>query len=354
MLSNVPEVQLDLQQLEKQNRILRKKLERAEITNKELEATTQKKESLLRQVILELRDSQAAVEAQSQELEKTCFDLQRTQVQLVQAEKMSSLGQLVAGVAHEINNPVNFIHGNIRHLKIYIQDLIKFLALYEAHYPEPVSEIRQAQEEFEIEYIKEDLNKMLPSMSMGTERIRDIVLSLRNFSRMDESECKAVDIHEGIDSTLLILQHRLKSQSERPAIEVVRDFGTLPRVECFAGQLNQVFMNILSNAIDALETGLKNKPASQETPKIVLRTEAQSDNIIVSIADNGSGMPETVRNRIFDPFFTTKPVGKGTGMGMAISHQLIVEKHAGKIECHSEEGVGTGFVITLPVRLSQV
>ncbi|MGB3291798.1 MAG: ATP-binding protein [Phormidesmis sp.] len=342
---------LEVQQLEKQNRTLRKKLERAEVTNRELEATTQKKESLLRQVILELRDSQSALELQSRELEETCLNLKRTQVQLVQAEKMSSLGQLVAGVAHEINNPVNFIHGNIVHLEAYLKDLLEFIGLYESHYPNPVTEIQQAAEDLEIDYIKTDLHKMLPSMSMGTRRIRDIVLSLRNFSRMDEAECKAVDIHDGIESTLLILQHRFKSQSERPTIEVVKEFGTLRQIECFAGQLNQVFMNILSNAIDALETGLKENPTAQKNPKIVLRTETCADNIVISISDNGAGMPTAVKDRIFDPFFTTKPVGKGTGMGMAISHQLVVEKHGGEIACHSEEGVGTTFTITLPVRL---
>jgi len=352
MLSNAAmSSQLEVQQLEKQNRVLHKKLERAEVTNLELEATTQKKETLLRQVILELRDSQATLESQSRELEQTCLDLQQAQIQLVQAEKMSSLGQLVAGVAHEINNPVNFIHGNIRHLETYLQDLLEFLALYESHYPQPVDEIRQAAEDLEIAYIKDDLTKILPSMSMGTERIRDIVLSLRNFSRMDEAECKAVNIHDGIESTLLILQHRLKSQSERPTIEVVREFAAMPPVECFAGQLNQVFMNIISNAIDALETSLKKNPKVQKAPKIVLRTEAYADNIVISITDNGMGMPAAVKDRIFDPFFTTKPVGKGTGMGMAISYQLVVEKHSGKIVCHSEEGIGTGFVITLPIRL---
>ena len=351
MLSDTSNTELESQQLEKQNRTLRKKLKRAEVTNLELEATTQKKESLLRQVIIELRDSEAALDLKSRELEQTCADLKQAQIQLVQAEKMSSLGQLVAGVAHEINNPVNFIHGNIIHLQTYLQDLLTFIGLYESHYPNPVTEIQQASEDLEIDYIKADLHKMLPSMSMGTERIRDIVLSLRNFSRMDEADCKAVDIHDGIESTLLILQHRLKSQSARPAIKIVREFGTLPPVECFAGQLNQVFMNILSNAIDVLETDLKANPTAQDSPKIVLRTETHADSIVIRISDNGMGMPSAVKDRIFDPFFTTKPVGKGTGMGMAISYQLVVEKHEGEITCQSEEGVGTEFTITLPVQL---
>ena len=354
MPSNADTSKLDVQLLEKQNRILRKKLDRAQVNNLELEATTQKKETLLRQVILELRDSQAALESKGRELEQTCCDLQRAQVQLVQAEKMSSLGQLVSGVAHEINNPVNFIHGNIGHLKTYLQDLLEFLALYELHYPNPVAEIQQAAEDLEIDFIRDDLNKMLPSMSMGTDRIRDIVLSLRNFSRMDEAECKAVNIHDGIESTLLILQHRLKAQATRPAIEIVKDFAALPLVECFAGQLNQVFMNILSNAVDALETSLKENPAAEKKPEIVLRTESLGDSVVVSISDNGMGMPAAVRERIFDPFFTTKPVGKGTGMGMAISYQLIVEKHGGDIACHSEAGVGTRFTITLPIWIENV
>ncbi|PZO54769.1 MAG: hypothetical protein DCF15_11410 [Phormidesmis priestleyi] len=285
-------------------------------------------------------------------LAQTLDELSKTQSQLVQTEKMSSLGQMVAGIAHEINNPVNFIHGNLRHIENYINDLIEFLGLYETHYPNPGSEIQLRAEGLEIEFIKEDLGKTLASMKMGTERIRKIVLSLRNFSRMDEAEFKTVDIHEGLESTLMILQHRLKAQHERPAIEVVRDFNKLPLIECYAGQLNQVFMNILANAIDALETDFKDSFSSSKTPQIKLRTETRPDSVLISISDNGTGIPPEIKNRIFDPFFTTKDVGKGTGMGMAISYQLVTEKHNGKIECFSDEGAGTEFIIELPTRLA--
>ncbi len=290
--------------------------------------------------------------SQNSKLNETLQQLKKAQAQLIQQEKMSSLGQMVAGVAHEINNPVNFIYGNLEYIGTYTQDLLTFLQLYETHYPNPHAEIKAQVETLDIEFIKDDLEKTLLSMKGGAERIQEIVLSLRNFSRIDESDSKVVNIHEGIESTLMILKHRTKAQPNRKAIEVVRDVATLPPVECYAGQLNQVFMNILSNAIDALETEPKNPPSPQKPPQIQVRTEARRESVVISIRDNGIGIPSAIQDRIFDPFFTTKDVGKGTGMGMAISYQLITDKHKGKIECISKEGVGTEFVIELPLRLS--
>nr|WP_242035613.1 ATP-binding protein [Leptolyngbya sp. FACHB-8] len=279
-------------------------------------------------------------------------ELEQTQSQLIQAEKMSSLGQLVAGVAHEINNPVNFIHGNLIYVQEYACDLMRLVECYQAAYPNPSAEIQATEEELDLEFLQDDLPRMLDSMKVGTDRIRHIVLSLRNFSRMDESEFKAVDVHQGIDSTLLILQHRLKAKPERPEIEVIRDYAHLPLVECYAGQLNQVFMNILANAIDALEE-LSAKRTHQENKEnpgcITIRTSMNgSEGIQIAVADNGIGMTESVRKYIFDPFFTTKPVGKGTGIGMSISHQIITEKHNGKLECAATQGGGTEFIIQIP------
>ncbi|MBD2096447.1 HAMP domain-containing protein [Trichocoleus sp. FACHB-591] len=311
----------------------------------------------------QLRDSFAAleqsntelehrVEARTVELKEALGELQRTQAQVVQSEKMSSLGQLVAGLAHEINNPINFIHGNLVHVQEYTQDLLGFVQLYEQHYPQPVSEIQAEAEEIDLEFLQQDLPKMLASMKIGSDRIRQIVLSLRNFSRMDEAEIKPVNIHEGLDSTLMILQHRLKARPERPEIEVIKDYDQLPLVECYAGQLNQVFMNILVNAIDALEEH-NHKRTYQEMQahpsQITIRTTAiNAQWVQVAIADNGKGMTQQTQQQIFNPFFTTKPVGKGTGMGMSISYQIITEKHGGKLECFSTLGKGTEFVIQIP------
>ncbi|MFB2978970.1 GAF domain-containing protein [Microseira sp. BLCC-F43] len=305
------------------------------------------------------RDLALKEQAKAQQLEAALDELQHTQSQLIQTEKMSSLGQLVAGVAHEINNPVNFIFGNINYASEYTQDLLDLLHLYQKYYPEPHPEICDRIEEIELDFLEEDLIKLLASMKVGTDRIRQLVLSLRNFSRLDESERKPVDIHEGIESTLLILQHRLKPKAGHPGIQIIKDYGNLPPVECYASQLNQVFMNILSNAIDALEqSAISSRSYSVEgqktaTPKIQISTEViDREKVRICIADNGSGMPPHVQARIFDPFFTTKPVGQGTGLGLAISYQIVVEKHKGLLQCLSQPGRGTQFQIEIPLRAS--
>ncbi|MEH2225734.1 sensor histidine kinase [Nostoc sp.] len=281
-------------------------------------------------------------------LKQTLQELRLTQSQLIQKEKMSSLGQLVAGIAHEINNPVNFIYGNLKHTDDYTQQLLCLLQLYQKHYPYPELEIQNAKEEADIEYLTEDLPKMLTSMKIGASRIREIVLSLRIFSRLDEAEFKTADIHEGIESTLLILQYRLKSQSHRPQITMIKDYGEIPKIQCFAGQLNQVFMNILANAIDALEEAFQNGICPE--PIIRISSAQVNENIVIHIADNGTGIPEAIQSHLFDPFFTTKPVGKGTGMGLSISYQIITEKHGGSLQCVSLPGQGAEFIITIPIR----
>ncbi|MEH2163773.1 MAG: GAF domain-containing protein [Nostoc sp.] len=314
----------------------------------------------------------AETEARNQaaQLEHTLHKLQETQTRLVQTEKMFGLGQLVAGIAHEINNPVNFIYGNLCHTSDYIEQLLEILRLYQLHYPDPHSEISDAIASIDFEFLIEDLPRIITSMQVGSDRIRSIVLSLRNFSRLDEAENKRVDLHEGIDNTLLILQYQLTSKGAFPGIQVIKDYGNIPMVECYAGQMNQVFMNIFSNAIDALEMGngewgmgagnwgivnenkedKKDKPYSMPTIHISTRISTDNSRLLIRISDNGPGMTLEVKKRIFDPFFTTKSVGKGTGLGLAISYQIIVEKHGGIMECISEPGKGTEFWIEIPVK----
>ncbi|WP_353930894.1 ATP-binding protein [Okeanomitos corallinicola TIOX110] len=285
---------------------------------------------------------------QAQDLEQTLQELKLTQTQMIHSEKMSSLGQLVAGVAHEINNPVNFIHGNIEPLQDYTQDLLSLVELYQKYNFDHHPEIQEFIDKIDLEYIKEDLPKMINSMIVGTQRIRKIVLSLRNFSRMDEAESKVVNIHEGINSTLMILKHRLLD------IQVIKDYEKLPLLECYAGEINQVFMNILVNAIDAIEQQFyQNKLAEipeEYSGKINIKSRViDSQWIEISITDNGIGMSEEIRKKIMNPFFTTKPVGKGTGIGMSISYQIITERHGGKLHCQSTIGKGTEFIIQIPI-----
>jgi two-component system, NtrC family, sensor kinase len=293
--------------------------------------------------------------SQAKRLEETLKNLKMTQGQLVQTEKMSSLGQMVAGVAHEINNPVNFIHANLEYVKAYSENLIKMVALYQKESTCNNAEIVEFSDDIDLEFLIEDFPQIVNSMRVGTERIREIVASLRNFSRLDESEYKIIDIHSGIDSTLMILKHRFKETQ----IEVTKKYGELPKIECYAGQLNQVFMNLLSNAIDAFsecnETKKQTKFDSDHSsgqPCICIETMLKGDNhILIKISDNGSGIPEAVKSQLFDPFFTTKEVGKGTGLGLSISYQIVVEKHGGKLWCESSPGQGAAFFIQLPYLL---
>lgn len=313
-----------------------------------------------------LRKAELISRQQAQNLEIAMNQLKQTQIQLIQSEKMSTVGQLVSGIAHEINNPLNFIHGNLEYGSEYIKILLHLLNLYRLHHPDPVPEIQALLEDSEVEFAIADLPKLLDSLKLGTNRIREIVLALRNFSRLDEAKVKSVDIHEGIESTLLILQNRLKGKPDHPEITTIKNYGNLPLVECYASQLNQVFMNIIANAIDALsnqpvpriieistsvvtreewETGkwgeVKNKEISENY--------SHSQLALIAISNNGASIPDEVQERLFEPFFTTKPIGKGTGLGLSISHHIIVEKHKGKLKCISRPGEGVKFVIAIPI-----
>jgi two-component system, NtrC family, sensor kinase len=345
-----------IKELERRVRTLEKKLERSEVDREQLENASELRERILKSVIRNLEASEISLKHRTEELEMTLASLKTLQMQLIESEKMSALGVLVAGIAHEINNPVSFIHGNLFYAHNYFQDLIKLIELYQYHYPDPVCPIKAKIADIELDFIKQDLDKLFQSMNTGSERIHQIVNSLRTFSRLDEAEIKEVDVHQGIDSTLLILSSRLKSISE-PAkkIEVVRKYGKLPLIYCYAGQLNQVFMNILMNAIDALEDMSQRQKIDNNlqsrVPTIEISTEMLGNNwMIIRIRDNGLGIDETTHSKLFNPFFTTKKIGKGTGLGLSISYQHVVELHGGKLECNSQLGSGTEFVIQIPIK----
>lgn len=315
--------------------------------------------SLMKQLAEQKMQLEQRVAERTAELSNALHELQQSQLQLVQSEKMSTLGQLVAGVAHEINNPVGFLTGNLSHLSEYTSDLINHLQLYGNHYPNPVLEIATNAKAIYLDDLFKDLPEIISSMNVGIERISNISTSLRNFSRSDTSTKGAFDIYEGIDSTLLILKHRLKANGKRPEIEVIKKYVELPLVECYAGQLNQVFMNLISNAIDALEevigNGSSTKGDRQETtnsllPKIYINTEVFNDWVQISIKDNGPGMSPEVKEQVFNQFFTTKSVGKGTGLGLSISRQIVEDKHQGKLRCISALGQGTEFIIEIPIK----
>ncbi|MEM9925960.1 MAG: response regulator [Cyanobacteria bacterium P01_D01_bin.50] len=286
------------------------------------------------------------------ELRETLASMQQMQTQLIQCEKMSALGNLVAGVAHEINNPLGFLNGSIRNAKDNVQDLFEHIQLYQQEYSEPTDTICEHAEDIDLEYLNEDLPQIFDAMQKAINRIKNISNSLRTFSRGDTEQKVNANLHEGIDSTLLILKYRLKANDKRPAIEVVTNYGDLPQVECFPGQLNQVFMNLLANAIDALEESNKELNFNQikaSYNKITIKTCEQDNFVNISIADNGKGISESVKQKIFDHLFTTKEVGKGTGLGLSLARQIIVEKHGGSLKVNSELGKGTEFIISIPV-----
>lgn len=298
------------------------------------------------------RHLEQIVAERTQELQTALTQLNQSQLQLIHNEKMSALGNLVAGVAHEINNPLGFIAGNLQPAQDYVRDLLNVIDGYQAELPHPSADLQDTIEEIDLDYVREDLPKLIASMKDGVNRIRHISTSLRTFSRLDCDHPIPFNIHEGIDSTLMILKHRLKPNEFRPEIGLIRDYGNVPEVECYAGQLNQVFMNILSNAIDALDevSQKRRQEEIQNNPnQITIHTKIIGNQVQIRIHDNGIGISQDIKHKIFDHLFTTKSVGEGTGLGLAISRQIVVEKHKGTLEVESEPGQGTEFIIQIPV-----
>ncbi|NEO56740.1 MAG: PAS domain S-box protein [Okeania sp. SIO3B5] len=296
-----------------------------------------------------LKQSQNELRHQKKKLENTLQELNEAETTLTNAEKMSSLGQLIAGIAHEIKNPITSVYGNIVHLNHYVQDMMNLLNLYQEYCTDPPENIKEEFEEIDLDFMREDLPKVISAMQIGAERIRDIVSSLRNFSRKDDVKKTLMSFHDGINGTLVILQNRLKGRGKKPEIKIYKKYGELPLVECYVGMINQVFMNLIGNAIDALEEGFDNSNCLDKTPTITIKTEATLEKVIVRIIDNGLGMNEEVKLHLFERFFTTKPAGKGTGLGLSISYQIVVEKHKGKLSCISSPGEGAEFVMEIPI-----
>lgn len=316
--------------------------------------------------VTEQKRAELALQKRTKALERTLQELQQTQFQLIQSEKMSSLGQLVAGITHEINNPNNFIAGNLVYLNRYVSDLLDLINCYRQHWVEPPPLVQEKVNQVDLGFLAKDLPKVIDSMTIGTERIQKIIFSLQSFACMDESDYKAANLHRNLDNTLVILEHRLKHNFYRPDIRVVKEYGELPLVNCYPGDLNQVLINILNNAIEAIDSLYPDKPPMYQylevppeqalacpllEPTIWLATARSDQNTItIRIRNNGPLIPEAVKSRLFDPFFTTKPVGKATGMGLAIGYQIITEKHHGRLTCHSSDENGVEFVIQLPLR----
>ncbi len=301
---------------------------------------------------LTIRNLQNELRTQNTQLQQTLNELKKAQAQLVQKEKMLGLGQLAAGMAHEINNSIGFVSSNLEPASEYIQDLLNLINLYQQEYPNPSIPIQETIQEIDLDFLSLDIKKIMGSMQTGAERISTMILALRIFSRLNESDIKAVDIHEGLDSTLLLLQHRLRKEMKCPEIKVIKQYGNLPLVTCYASQLNQVFFNLLNNAIDAIDSGLEKGITELSSPTIWINTELTAYKTVkIQIKDNGIGIDEKVRSRLFNPFFTTKPVGQGSGLGLVTSYEIVVEKHKGELRCNSLPGQGAEFTIEIPVQL---
>ncbi|MDY6785310.1 MAG: ATP-binding protein [Cyanobacteriota bacterium] len=327
--------------------------EQLEAINRELQqeiAVRNAAETTLKQLNAELGTRTAELSQTNEQLQVTLSELRNTQAQLIQSEKMSSLGRMVAGVAHEINNPINFIHGNLTYAAEYLNNLLELTYLYQAEFPQPTPILAAKLEEIEIEFIRKDLLQLLNSMANGTHRVRDIVRSLRTFANLDEAQIKSIDVHKALDSALLMVQNRLAATHYRDAIALIKEYGQLPRVECYPKNLNQVFLEILDNAVDALNELAQKQPST--APTLSIGTQCQGDWVSIRIRNNGVSISPSIRSQLFDPFFTTKPVGKGVGLGLTTSYQIVVRQHGGHIECDSEVGGETEFKISIPIAIA--